>query len=783
MVEKFVERIGDAKPSANGKGEVEVTLRRDLGLLEVLMIGIGPNIGSSIFVLIGIAVGIAGPAIILAFILNFFVTLFTAMAYAELASAFPETGGGYLWIHEGLFPPFGFLGGWMSWVGHCIACAVYALGFGVGITALFEQYNIDFFGLSPDTVGKLFAALIAIAFIYLNYRGVKGAGRSEILVSVFLIGILGLFIAFSVGYVLSNGAASDAFTPFFMPGGLMTVATSMAFTFMIFEGYEVVAQTGEEAKNPERTVPRAMFLCISISCVIFVLVAIVTLAVLGWHATADAGENALVAAADLTVPILGGALISIGILIGSIAAVNSIVFSASRVSFAMGRDGNLPGAFGKLHKKNQTPSTALILSGAIIVIAVLTLPLASVAAVADILILLLFTLVNVAALTLRKKRPDVKRHFITPFFPIIPLIGIGTKLFLAVALFSYEPFAWYLAMAVIFAGLLLHYFAKGRKEIERVTVPERTPMTTAELKKYRVIIPVDEPNPAIVDIGCILAAKHNGEIFFTSIVEVPNAVPLDAIDPKRVEEKRRMLEKLRNQTEARGVPARGLVAVSHDVVTAIIETAQEEQANMILIGWKGYTNTKKRVLGRKMDEMVRRTTCDLIVLRAEDRLRPESILILSGGLWHVSSATAVATDIAAASGSRITILNAIINEKYLTKAREYAKRLSGIVQDAGVPVVTKEIRPETIVGGVVSESLDYDLLVMGTSAVRAWEHFDFGPIQDKIIRNAKCPVLIHKHVVATTPEERKQKEEEEREEIEEEKVERVQEKATGMKEI
>jgi APA family basic amino acid/polyamine antiporter len=776
----MVERIEVGKPPSADSGGVEVALRRDLGLLEVLMIGIGPNIGSSIFVLIGIAVGIAGPAIILAFILNFFVTLFTAMAYAELSSAFPETGGGYLWIQEGLFPPFGFLGGWMSWVGHCIACAVYALGFGVGVTALFEQYNIDFFGLSPDTVGKLFAALIAIAFIYLNYRGVKGAGRSEILVSVFLIGILGLFIAFSVGYVFGNGVASDAYSPFFAFGS-MSVATSMAFTFMIFEGYEVVAQTGEEAKNPERTVPRAMFLCISISCVIFVAVAIITLAVLGWQETAAQGENALVAASDLTVPLLGGALISIGIIIGSIAAVNSIVFSASRVSFAMGRDGNLPGAFGKLHRRNQTPSTALVVSGVIIVFAVLALPLASVAAVADILILLLFTLVNVAALTLRKKRPDVKRHFITPWFPIIPLVGIGTKLFLAVALFSYEPLAWYLAMAVIFAGLLLHYFAKGRKEIERVAVPDRTPMSTDELMKYRVLIPVDEPNLAIIDMGCILAGRHNGEILFTSIVEVPTAVPLDAVDPKMVEEKKKMLEKLKNQTEARGIPTRALVAISHEVVTAVIETAQEEQANMILMGWKGYTHTKRRILGRKMDDMVRRTPCDVIVLRAEERLRPESILILSGGLWHVSSATAVAADIAVANSSRVTILNAIINDKYLKKDRDYAQRLTGIIEAAGVPVITKEIHPETIVGGVVGESLEYDLLVMGTSAVRSWEHFDFGPIQDKIIKNAKCPVLIYKRVVTSTVEERKLKEEEEREEIEEEKVERVHEKSTGMR--
>ena len=777
----MVETVEVGKEPIGSSRDVEVTLRRDLGLLEVLMIGIGPNIGSSIFILIGIAVGIVGPAIILAFILNFVVTLFTAMAYAELASAFPETGGGYLWIQEGLPPPFGFLGGWMSWVGHCIACAVYALGFGLGVSALFEQYHINFLGLSADMVGKLFAAMIGAAFIYLNYRGVKGAGRSEIIVSVFLIGIIVVFIGFAVAYVLGYGVASDGFSPF-LPFGLMSIATSMGFTFMIFEGYEVVAQTGEEAKDPETTVPRAMFLCIAISCILFVVIAIVTLAVLGWNTTAAAGPNALVLASSRVVPFLGGALISIGIIIGSIAAVNSIVFSASRVSFAMGRDGNLPRAFGRLHRKNQTPSTALLISGAIIIFATVALPISSVAAVADIMILLLFTLVNVAALTLRKKRPEVKRHFITPFFPIIPLVGIGTKLFLAVMLFNYEPYAWWLAILLIMAGLALHYFAKGRKEIERLPRPVRTPLTKEELGKYRVLIPIEEPNVALLDLAQVLAARHDGEILLTSVVEVPTAVPLDAVDRKLVEEKTKMLEKLKRQAEARGIPTRALVAISHEVATAIIDTAKDEGADMMLIGWKGYSHTKKRILGRKLDDIVRRAPCDVMLLRADEKLKPENILVLSGGLWHVSSATQVAADIAVANSSRITILNAIINEGHLSKAREYAKRLTRIAEDAGAPVITKEIHPETIVGGVVSETLDYDLLVMGSSAARSWERFAFGPIQDRILKSSKCPVLVYKRVVTATAEEKKIKEEEEKEELEEEKEEKAQEKTIGLRE-
>ncbi len=272
---------------------VEVKLSRDLGLAEVLMIGIGPNIGSSIFLLIGLATQYVGPALLITFALNFVVTIFTALAYAELASAFPETGGGYLWVKEGLFEPLGFLGGWMSWIGHCIACSVYAIGFGTGVGLLLGQYNITVFGLPPQLVSTLFTIFIAVAFCYLNYRGVKGAGKSEILVSAFLIGIIILFCLFCIAFIFGDPSAAGAsgFGPMLLPFGYLSIATSMGFTFMIFEGYEVVAQTGEEAKNPEKTVPRAMFLCIVISTVLFIVVAAVTFATIGWQATAAGGTT------------------------------------------------------------------------------------------------------------------------------------------------------------------------------------------------------------------------------------------------------------------------------------------------------------------------------------------------------------------------------------------------------------------------------------------------------------------------------------------------------------
>ncbi len=110
--------------------ETEVTFARDLGLFDATMIGIGAMIGAGIFVLTGIAAGEAGPAALLAFALNGLVTLLTALAYAELASVYPKSGGGYAFITKAFPGPAGFASGWMLWFCYIIACALYALGFG-----------------------------------------------------------------------------------------------------------------------------------------------------------------------------------------------------------------------------------------------------------------------------------------------------------------------------------------------------------------------------------------------------------------------------------------------------------------------------------------------------------------------------------------------------------------------------------------------------------------------------------------------------------------------------
>jgi hypothetical protein len=135
---------------------------------------------------------------------------------------------------------------------------------------------------------------------------------------------------------------------------------------------------------------------------------------------------------------------------------------------------------------------------------------------------------------------------------------------------------------------LLHYFAKGKKEIEKVPIPIRLPRTEKELDKYCVLIPIDDPrNIAAIDLGCMVASEHNGEMLLTSVIEVPNSVPISDVDRGLIDDRKKMLEKLQQRAETCGIVTHALVTISHDVVSAVIDTAKEESANMIITGWKG----------------------------------------------------------------------------------------------------------------------------------------------------------------------------------------------------
>ncbi len=748
--------------------EVEVKFRRDLGLLDITMIGLGPTIGTTIFLLVGPGFAITGPSLILAFGLNFVVTMFTAMAYMELGSAFPETGGGYLWIRRSMRDPWGFLGGWMSWFGHCIVASFYIYGFGLGLVLAVKTIlgvnSIVIYGLDEGALTKLFAVLAAGVFIALNYRGTKLTGRSETAVTIGLVAIVVSFIVFGIVHVVQHGIPTGTFEPFFQgdsaPRQFLSLLAAMGFTFIVFEGYEIIAQTGEEARNPEKNIPRAHFIVIGLSTLIFISVAFVAIATAGNcgggpspsclllqpSAGGAAGNNNAIAEIAREIMPYGLQIIVFGIALGALAALNSLIFSSSRVAFAMGRDGGLPRILGKLHVRKRTPHVSIAVSGLIIVLITLTLDINTVAASADIMFLLLFLMVNWAAIVLRRTMPDVKRYYMMPFFPYIPILGIATKFVIALSLWTIEPIAWVIALGWIGIGLTVHYLHENKEIVVGVTkvvesiLPSRRP-------RYRILLPIEDFNRVeVVEFGALVAQVEDAELTLLHVIEVPAALPIDAIDRFYVSEVRYNLGKLRRRAEELGAYATARVEVSHKVFDAILDNIREEETDLLILGWKGGWR-KGRILGSNIDRFVQEAPCDVVVFKSTG-LKPklEQILVLNAPEWHVSYATGFAILLAKKHRAKITILSAVQTDRELEKERGYSARLAELCRTHGVPFEEKFVKVRNIVDMVVEEAKSYDLLALGASSEWRLTQFAFGPMQDQIARRTETPTLMVRKV-------------------------------------
>jgi amino acid transporter/nucleotide-binding universal stress UspA family protein len=728
--------------------DVEVRLRRDLGLFDITLIGVGAMTGASIFVLAGIATGIAGPAVILAIVLNLIIALFTAMGYAELASALPEAGGGYLWIKEAIPQPFGFVGGWISWFGHAIACSFYVVVFGIGTIWLFELYGISLPYQQITT--RLLAILLVSVFVTINYLGAKTTGKTGAVVTMIQVVIVAIFVVSGIKVMLSKDNISEKFTPF-LPRGSEGLIIAMSFLFIAFEGYEIIAQCGEEVKNPEKNLPRAIFLSLGIITLIYVGILVSAIGSHGWLYLGAVGPKGvpnedvavyrLVDISELNLPGVGGLLILIALLSGTLATLNATIYSSSRVSFAMARDGTLPEFMSKIHKKRRTPHNAVLLSGILIGSMAIFLPITDIVAAADIMFLLLFLFVNIAIIRLRVKMPHLKRSFITPLFPLIPICGIVSMLCLAVFLYKFSQTAWWVALAWIECGLILYYVFGGKREIETVT-PEKIEVPVPKpAPAFNVLLPVVTHDTSTAKLGCIIAKENKGSITLLNVVETP--LPVSEVGFKVVLPNIKMIRKIEKFC-GKDVETRSIITISRRPADTIVD--ESTKSDIIILSWHRISRSG-RIFSRTVDKVVEKSQCDVILFKPGEMKEIKSILVISGKGWHVTEATRIATIIARNYNARITILSVLQYPWEFGEVRIRAKKLEKICKENKVKFDELIVETRAIVKYISEYAEKYDLLVMGASDVWSPKKVIMGHIQDRIAKYSKCPVLIFRKVV------------------------------------
>ncbi|MCD9005892.1 amino acid permease [Luteimonas sp. XNQY3] len=441
-------------------------LRRVLGLWHLTAIGLGGIIGVGIFVLTGtVAANHAGPAVVLSFMLAGMASAAAALCYAEFAGLIPVSGSAYVYGYAVLGEFAGWLIGWDLLLEFSLIAAVVAVGWSGYVQALLDAMGWPLpvwarggpgtgdghmVNLPAVVITLLIAALLAVRMEW-------GARFNNVIVAL-KIGAAILIIAAGVAYIDPGN-----WTPF-MPFGFEGVVTGAAIVFFAVFGYEMMTTAAEEAVDPQRDVPRAVVLSLSIAMALYVGICLVLTGIVP-YTTLD--NDAPVAHAFTAI---GQPKVMIAISLASICGITSVIFAnllaGARIWFALSRDGLLPKWFSAVHPKFGTPFRTTVLIGLVTAIAAGLLPLDELAMLVNIGVLSAFIVICSAILVLRVRQPELHRPFRTPWVPFVPLLGIGFSAWLIYGLpfVTYERFLLWMAVGcvVYFAYGIRHSRLEGR---------------------------------------------------------------------------------------------------------------------------------------------------------------------------------------------------------------------------------------------------------------------------------------------------------------------------------
>lgn len=444
--------VDSLKEKGNGN-----ELRRSLGAFELMMLGVGVIIGSGLFVITGVAAAEqAGPALVLSFVLAGMACACAALCYGELASAIPASGSSYTFVYVGLGEVFGWFIGWCITLEYVVAMSAIAVGWSAYVNNVLQLLNID---ISADFVSDPFSGgIINIPAIFivslmavLQLKGTKESAKlNNILVFVKLAVIL-IFIIFIAGHI-----DTDNYHPF-MPFGWSGVFSGAAVVFFAFLGFDAIANSAEEVKNPQRNMPIGIIGSLIIATVLYMIVTLMLTGTVKYFEYEGVAAPVAYALNEVGIK-WGSALVSVGAIAGLTTGVLVLLGSESRLIYSMARDGLIPAGFSKVGE-NGVPKKAVMCVWAAGILLAGFVPIDSIAELCNIGTLWAFFMISLTVIVLRKSQPDLERSFKVPLVQIIPVISMALCAFLASQL---DIVTWIVFIIWTCAGMVI-YFLYGRK--------------------------------------------------------------------------------------------------------------------------------------------------------------------------------------------------------------------------------------------------------------------------------------------------------------------------------
>jgi amino acid transporter/nucleotide-binding universal stress UspA family protein len=744
---------------------------RTLDFKVAFAIGLGTMIAAGIFSLSGTAVAMIGSSAVIGFTIAAVVAGITAASYSEFASIYSENGGGYLFSSR-TFDQRRLLT-------YAVGASLF-LGY-TGTTAFYlatmDEWFVRFIipeslhWLPHGTVGVAAAVLLGV----LNARGTEESGTFQVMVTGAKVAVLFAFIAGAFAF-RGPATATANFAAQFQADAVGIVSVA-ALAFITFFGFSAIAASAGEIIKPRKTVPRAIAASIITVTVLYALVIVaMTNSTVPPEVVAEEGETAMGLVAEGFLGPAGRSLIVAGAVFSMISASNASILAASGIGSLMGRRGQAPRPFTRIHSRYGTPFwsvttvTATIMAMIVFFIALfptegapfgLNLGLTALTGFATLNLLLPLAVVNAALIVHRRKFPDMERGFRVPGVPAVPVLGILANL----ALIYNLPFRGVITGIVLVALLVAAYLAWGgapeMEELFQAVVPPRsaestpaggvtaeeappsggaaeTPEPGAE-ESFRVLVPVARPSRAAryIRLAAALARGREREPFVQvlTVTEIPEQTPHEMVTDTAVGRVDRITEDLAAEDLDVEYSVEG--HTSRDVAFDIVQTARNDEADLVLMGYPEQHPELTQAVEFK-------APCDVVFAAGFGALEDVSIGTVTvgagGGPHHYGSLSTVRA--LAEQGADVRVVSVAPTD-------------GGTAEDPGdtvtalgeLDVDVRTVEAATVADGLIgAAAAEGGILVIGASRDRRLSQWVFGSTPDHVVdlaEEADLPVLVY----------------------------------------
>ncbi|WP_206662594.1 amino acid permease [Halorubrum sp. BOL3-1] len=617
-----------------------------------MTLGGGTMIGAGIFILPGIAAEGAGPASSISFAIAGFVALLAALSLAELATGMPIAGGSYHYVNRGLGSLFGSVVGWGMWTGLMFASAFYMIGFG--------QYIVEPIpGLNGRTLIVAFGLLGLMLITGVNYYGTEeSSGAQNVMIGTELAIVL---VYTGLGLFFIDTANLADFAPTGAGGVLATTGT----VFVTFLGFEIIATVAGEVKKPGKLIPLTMVLSVVSVTLLYVVVMLVSTGVIPYQQLG----GSLVPVSEVAVVYMGSAgvvAIVFAAVIAAISSSNSSILAASRVIFAMGRDGLMSDWLNVTHDRFDTPHRAILATGGVTgLLVALGLEVEAIVAllaeVASFSFLVSYALVHVSLVVFRRADPpeyDPDFAVPGPLYPAVPILGVVMT---GVVIWQMDRVVQLVGIGVVALGVVWYAaYARG-DAMESGFLDEA--LNRGPSSAYTVVVPVSNPDTqrGLIRLAAASARENADDdavptLVATNVLRVAGDPDRQNVAAARLDHQRELLAATEEIATEMDVRLETRAVVAPDVGDAILDAVRDADADHAVLGWKGSFTGGPFGFGSNVDPVLAAAPCD-VTLAGLGASPSGGTVALVGDGPNAPVAARRAVEFASADGGRPTLLN------------------------------------------------------------------------------------------------------------------------------